>query len=477
MSDSLRLQQPFRPALPVVIASKDYREEVALYQAIDHVIVRLGLDLKFVRLVHPEGHVPSNDVGKLVTAFRILVVDFLRGAPSVRELSRTLADSRLLQWFCGLEEFGKTSAPSKSAIDRMRGLVAAESLVQLGNELLQACGDTDLAKTLGLKKACELDEAWFDATCLEANIHYPTDWVLLADIVRTLGKAIRRMREAGARNRMPDSPEVFTRRMNKLCIEMSQLRGKRNSAKAKKKLLRKMLKETRKMGVHARKHIDKLDAAGGGTMKAGHLRVLSERVEAVLEKLPEAVRQAEERILHGRLVPSGEKLLSLHEEGIHVVKRSKGNVSTEFGNVLLVGESRDGLLVDLHLCEENEADVSLLSGGVERAETATGKALEMVCADRGFHSAENEEWLSARGTRSEVCPRGKRRKKKAKEEKAFRSAQKRRAQTEGRISILRHAIMGGRLRVKGFANRRRAVAWAQLSHNLWIIGRLVCGAG
>jgi len=180
--------------------------------------------------------------------------------------------------------------------------------------------------------------------------------------------------------------------------------------------------------------------------------------------------------------PSGNAILPTtvwfgNEEQIHVVKRGKGNVSVEFGNVLLVGETREGLLVDLYLCKANEADVSLLEGGVGRVEEATGRTLSMVCADRGFHSAQNEIWLEERGIRSEICPRGVRKKRPGKADEAFRSAQKRRAQTEGRISILKHAVMGGRLRVKGFANRVRATAWAQLSHNLWVLGRLAAATG
>jgi len=61
---------------PHTIASKDYRDEVALYKAIDHKIVELALDLKFVRLVHREGEVREKRVAYLVTAFRILVADF-----------------------------------------------------------------------------------------------------------------------------------------------------------------------------------------------------------------------------------------------------------------------------------------------------------------------------------------------------------------------------------------------------------------
>ena len=54
----------------------------------------------------------------------------------------------------------------------------------------------------------------------------------------------------------------------------------------------------------------------------------------------------------------------------------------------------------------------------------------------------------------------------------FARGQKRRAQTEGRISILKNQFLGRPLRMKGFENRRQAVSWAVLSHNLWVLARL-----
>ena len=50
--------------------------------------------------------------------------------------------------------------------------------------------------------------------------------------------------------------------------------------------------------------------------------------------------------------------------------------------------------------------------------------------------------------------------------------QKRRAQTEGRIGILKNDFLGRPLRSKGFEHRELAVAWAVLAHNLWLIAGL-----
>ena len=58
------------------------------------------------------------------------------------------------------------------------------------------------------------------------------------------------------------------------------------------------------------------------------------------------------------------------------------------------------------------------------------------------------------------------------QDKKFRAIQKRRAQTEARIGIIKNTFLGGPLRSKGFAHRELTVAWAVLAHNLWLLADL-----
>jgi hypothetical protein len=58
-----------------------------------------------------------------------------------------------------------------------------------------------------------------------------------------------------------------------------------------------------------------------------------------------------------------------------------------------------------------------------------------------------------------------------KEEK-FARLQRRRAQTEARIGILKQAFLGRPMRAKGFEHRELALAWGVLTHNLWMLARM-----
>ena len=57
-------------------------------------------------------------------------------------------------------------------------------------------------------------------------------------------------------------------------------------------------------------------------------------------------------------------------------------------------------------------------------------------------------------------------------EKQFAQLQRRRAQTEGRISILKQGFLGQPMRAQGFAHRELALAWGVLTHNLWMLARM-----
>ena len=57
-------------------------------------------------------------------------------------------------------------------------------------------------------------------------------------------------------------------------------------------------------------------------------------------------------------------------------------------------------------------------------------------------------------------------------DEVFAVALKRRGQTEGRVGIFKNMFLGGTPRAKGFKNRQLQVAWAVLSHNLWVVARL-----
>ena len=79
----------------------------------------------------------------------------------------------------------------------------------------------------------------------------------------------------------------------------------------------------------------------------------------------------------------------------------------------------------------------------------------------------NVKWLEERGTFAGLCPRDPRALREAMKDQHFAQAQRRRAQTEGRIAIFKNEFLGRPMRAEGFANRVLQVAWGVLTHDLW----------
>lgn len=361
--------------------------------------------------------------------------------------------------------------PSKSEVQRFAHWLPAEEMREVIDGLLK--GAVEKPGRLGLKEALDLEEYFLDSACVKANIHFPTDWVLLRDGVRTLMKATLLIRKAGLRGRM-EPPEEFLRRMNRLSIEMTQQARRAGSKKGRKRVLRQMKKLVGVVRAHARRHRELLDQHWERTQwtRAQADQILR-RLDGVLELLLRAQKQAHERIIGGRQVANADKILSLYDSDIRVIVRGKAGAEVEFGNTVLLGENRQGIILDYEIFQEPApADSQTLFGSLIRVWEATGHCVGAVATDRGFASAANSRALADSDTFDGLCPRKPAELSQKMKRRKFARMQRRRAQTEARIGILKQGFLGRPMRAKGFAHRALALAWGVLTHNLWMLARM-----
>jgi hypothetical protein len=197
------------------------------------------------------------------------------------------------------------------------------------------------------------------------------------------------------------------------------------------------------------------------------------RLDGILLQLPAARQQARQRIIREEPVRNEAKILSLYEPAVRVVVRHTAGAEVEFGNTLLLGESPQGLIIDWQLFERTASqDARLVVDRVEHIERSLRIQLHALGADRGFDSARNQEQLAERKIYNGVCPRSPHQLRGRMDSWKFARLQRRRSQTEGRISIFLHNFLGQPIRSKGFTHRQLAVAWGVLAHNLWVLARL-----
>ena len=472
--------QELRPQLPTIVGNVDYLTFRQRLEQIDIVLRDGGVERDFVQRalkrwsVAAKRTVTAREQTKFQQrsrrALRCTILQTLL-QEDYRGFSCQLAGNPLYQWFCGVDALDVVRVPSKSEVQRFAHWLPAGEMRSVINGLLR--GAIEKPRKLGLREALDLKEYFLDSTCLKANVHFPTDWVLLRDGVRTLMKATLLIRRAGLRGRMA-APEEFLRRMNRLSIQMSQEARRAGSKKGRKRVLRQMKKLVRVVRGHARRHRDLLDRRWEQTQwTRPQADQILRRLDGVLELLPRAQKQAHERIIGGRPVANAEKILSLYDTDVRVIVRGKAGAEVEFGNTALIGENRQGVILDHELFQESaRADSQLLFESLLRVWEGTGHHVGAVASDRGFASASNSRTLKEGGTFDGLCPRRpaelSRRMKSAK----FARLQRRRAQTEARIGILKHGFLGRPMRAKGFANRELALAWGVLTHNLWMLARM-----
>lgn len=481
----LAYQPALRPALPCVFGPVEFREYSALLVTIDGLLLEGGLESAFVRLAAEE------HAAALVGASAKACASFARTSAlalrcnlareitglAYREFAIRVAESSLLQWFLRLGEVDRVKAPGKSTLERFNQWVGASTQQAFHRHVVTAATSPAAAadpQPLRLHAAVDATEVFFDSTCLKANLHFPIDWVLLRDAARTLMKAVTLIRHAGLKQRMPQEPLRFLSDMNKLTMAMSAHARHADAKKQRKHTFRSMKTLENTIARHAQTHRDLLAAHWAGTeLSEKQAQVILRRLDQVLTQLPAAVAQAHERIIGERQVPHADKIFSLYDDEVSLLKRGKAGADVEFGNKLWLGESRAGLILDYELLATAPADTALVLPAVRRLHDEMHLALHSVWGDRGLCSQANETALAKRNIKSGLCPRNPAElQKRLQADATFRAGLQRRGGTEARIAIFKHHFAGSPCRGKTFAARERIVGWAVLAHNLWVLARL-----
>ena len=482
--NNISLQLELRPEIPNVYGTLDYREFRDTLIKIDEILTRSGLEHKLVtealnqyvidKKLNATKFYNSKESSlhykKLKHALRCNVARHLTG-DSYRLFSIRLADSELFQWFTSISAFGCRKAISKSSLERYEKCFDETLLDEKIHEWLADLTDANKALESGLYQPIDCAKVFADSTCVKSNIHFPVDWVLLRDAARSLLLAIKTIRAQGLMHRMIE-PHLFLKQMNKLCIAMTHVRRKIDSKKQRKSIFRKMKKLSCCIAKHGKCYRELLNNEWEKTdWSHAQAKQVIQRIDLILEQLPSAIKQAHERIIGERIVPTEDKILSLYDKDTRVIVRGKAGNEVEFGQGLLLTEQAEGLIIDWRLFENQPpSDSKLLKSTLERIEKYYG-AIGSFCTDRAFSDKKNDDFLEAHKIYNAVCPRSPKQLQEKLRDPIFLSLQTRRSQTEARIGIFKNIFLGKPLRSRITAYKRMAISWCVLTHNLWLLSR------
>ena len=481
--------QPYLPAPTTPVqGSAEFSEFKDLYAFMDKVLLESGLDLifslKYVDAMKEQKereakskkqNYEMSEASRTkyqiqgIEAFRCTMVRAQMGL-SYRKLNVTLASNVVLQDFCKIRTMTEVQVPSRSSLQKYETLVPAKELSEIFNQFNEI-----IFKDQQFSQELAATDLYLDSTCIKAHMHYPVDWLLLRDGCRTMMKAVILIRKVNVLNRMDQSPQDFLSDMNALCVKMSAASRKRDGGKARKAAFREMKKLEKKIRKHAQRHLNKFELEWPQTIYTEkRAQVVINRLRQTIEIMPKVVKQAHERIIGGRLVANKDKILSLYQDDVHVIKRRKDEANNEFGSKLMIAEEASGLIVGFEFEKEQVSDDSqLLADFLAKYEDQFERAPDSICTDRGFHSPANTKLLDSKGIFNAICPKSVSELREKLKDETFRSKLKRRGPNEARVGILKNNFLSSALKAFGYERRHQAVHWGIISHNLVKVARLL----
>jgi len=315
-----------------------------------------------------------------------------------------------------------------------------------------------------------------DTTVVETNIHYPTDSSLLADGARVLTRTLHQIQaEAGALGTaVRDRLRSVTHRV----IEIGKAsRGRGATALARQQagyrklmaLTQRILGQAKRVAHEVRHGIKRAPTAVGQVVIEGLAQHLDE-VQALTRRV---LAQTQARIREGN-THFPQKLLSLFETATEAIRKGKAAKPTEFGKLVKIQEAEHQVVTDYTVYPARPADRDILLPAIATHQAIFDRAPELVAADAGFFSVENEQHAQVAGVQKVAIPNKQTRSSARwafQRQRWFKRAQRWRVGCEGRISVLkrRHGLF--RCRYKGLAGMERWVGLGVIANNLLTIAR------
>ena len=395
----------------------------------------------------------------LEVALRMLVLKRLRGwsfEETEREVRASLVYRQLVRVY-----FEKV--PDAKTLLRLSAVVGSEGVAAIHDRLLEIARE---------QKLIAGRRARVDTTVVETDIRYPTDSRLLADGVRVLGRALRRIEQAtgvvGAQLR--DRMRATTHRV----LEIARAARSRGPD-ARQRLER----GYRRLLATVRSTVRDAERVGAELL-SGTRKVLSERAMALgaraelehfLPLVRRVIAQTRARVFKGDL-HYHDKLFSLFESHTEAIRKGKASKPTEFGKLVKIQEAENQVVVDYQVYERRPEDRTLVVPTLDAHRRVFGQAPRLLAADRGFWSAANTRVATEAGVKRVCIPalgRPGPEQARMQRQRWFRRGQRLRAGCEGRISVLKRRDGLRRCRYRGMNGIKRWVGWGVVSNNLWVL--------
>lgn len=305
-----------------------------------------------------------------------------------------------------------------------------------------------------------------DATCVETDIHHPTDSTLLADGVRIITRWLAEGKELTP---VPAYQYSDHRRVVKKRV-LAILNTRKE--KVRQDAYRDLLLYAGKVREYALHAIPELKAHRGAEITdlfAG--KVLAENLERAIGILETVISQTDRRVFKGEQVPASEKVVSFFEEHTDIIVKKRRE--TEYGHKIFLTGGASTMILDCLIVRGNPADTDKYASLLERQHELYGRAPLKVSADGGFASKENLAYAKSAGVKDAVFAkkRGLKVLDMARSSWVYKSLRNFRAGIEAGISTLKRAFGLDRCTWKSWEGFGRYVWSSIVSYNLLVLAR------
>jgi IS5 family transposase len=298
-----------------------------------------------------------------------------------------------------------------------------------------------------------------DTTVVEANIHFPTDSSLPWDAWRYIARLLRRARE---RCRYPLDHRFHDTKVKGLHLFVT--RYIRSTSKKRQRAVRAkfrtLLGRVRWIAGLAASFC--ADVAGTLDVElAGIAAALRDFLPSVHTVLDTAERAG----LRGETVPASERVFSLFEPHVELIKRGKRSKPVEFGHKVVLSQTPEKFITHFNTLVVQKPDNDLTGPALEDHRDTFESYPDVMAGDKGMNPcAEKRAKLEAK-VRVLAIPR----KLSDWANDSLVEWQAFRAGIEGTISVLKRAFRLARCLFRGFKHFASAVGLSVVCHNLVVL--------
>jgi transposase, IS5 family len=308
-----------------------------------------------------------------------------------------------------------------------------------------------------------------DTTVYETNIHHPTDSTLLWDSFRTLSRLMKsvheELRTVGLDHRF------HVKKVKKLSNYISRNANSKNKRKQRK------VKRTYRTLMERVSWIVEIACIAAYRLDSMDVKAMAVSFELshYIPIINKVLEQTSQRILHGVILPSSEKVYSIFEDHTELLKRGKAGKPIEFGHKVLLAETVEKFIIHYDAFPKQQADKDLLDETLQGHREVFEKEPDVLAADKGFYeSTQQLIALRKKIATVSICKKGRRNSEEVlcESSEEFKAGQRFRAGVEGTISVLKRAFKLNRCFFKGFKNYATSLGCAVFCHNLVVLTRL-----